>query len=200
MPQKLLDAINAYQTLRFKGYFFALTYSKKGKIIYDTSFLIRFEKENFRHLILGTKHLKNDHIIEKNSKKLFDELSNLTITNYSTSKNFNLIISDPNYSTIIDRLENIKNLDSLLTNKNIQVFQKSQSPHVLPTTIKFDFLLKLDKYSNNTDTPFLFIERTNDNSVVCNPVSTFRSDKPYEQNHKSKQVITLDTTTQVYKK
>lgn len=200
MPQKLLDAINAYQTLRFKGYFFALTYSKKGKIIYDTSFLIRFEKENFRHLILGTKHLKNDHIIEKNSKKLFDELSSLTITNYSTSKNFNLIITDPNYSTIIDRLENIKNLDSLLTNKNIQVFQKSQSPHVLPTTIKFDFLLKLDKYSNNTDTPFLFIERTNDNSVVCNPVSTFRSDKPYEQNHKSKQVITLDTTTQVYKK
>lgn len=200
MPQKLLDAINAYQTLRFKGYFFALTYSKKGKIIYDTSFLIRFEKENFRHLILGTKHLKNDHIIEKNSKKLFDELSNLTITNYSTSKNFNLIVTDPNYSTIIDRLENIKNLDSLLTNKNIQVFQKSQSPHVLPTTIKFDFLLKLDKYSNNTDTPFLFIERTNDNSVVCNPVSTFRSDKPYEQNHKSKQVITLDTTTQVYKK
>ena len=200
MPQKLLDAINAYQTLRFKGYFFALTYSKKGKIIYDTSFLIRFEKENFRHLILGTKHLKKDHIIEKNSKKLFDELSSLTITNYSTSKNFNLIITDPNYSTIIDRLENIKNLDSLLTNKNIQVFQKSQSPHVLPTTIKFDFLLKLDKYSNNTDTPFLFIERTNDNSVVCNPVSTFRSDKPYEQNHKSKQVITLDTTTQVYKK
>lgn len=200
MPQKLLDAINAYQTLRFKGYFFALTYSKKGKIIYDTSFLIRFEKENFRHLILGTKHLKNDHIIEKNSKKLFDELSSLTITNYSTSKNFNLIVTDPNYSTIIDRLENIKNLDSLLTNKNIQVFQKSQSPHVLPTTIKFDFLLKLDKYSNNTDTPFLFIERTNDNSVVCNPVSTFRSDKPYEQNHKSKQVITLDTTTQVYKK
>lgn len=200
MPQKLLDAINAYQTLRFKGYFFALTYSKKGKIIYDTSFLIRFEKENFRHLILGTKHLKNDHIIEKNSKKLFDELSSLTITNYSTSKNFNLIVTDPNYSTIIDRLENIKNLDSLLTNKNIQVFQKSQSPHVLPTTIKFDFLLKLDKYSNNTDTPFLFIERTNDNSVVCNPVSTFRSNKPYEQNHKSKQVITLDTTTQVYKK
>jgi hypothetical protein len=200
MPQKLLDAINAYQTLRFKGYFFDLTYSKKGKIIYDTSFLIRFEKENFRHLILGTKHLKNDQFIEKNSKKLFDEFSSLTITNYSTSKNFNLITSDPNYSTIIDRLENIKNLDSLLTNKNIQVFQKSQSPHVLPTSIKFDFLLKLDKYSNNTDTPFLFIERTNDNSVVCNPVSTFRSDKPYEQNHKSKQVITLDTTTQVYKK
>ena len=200
MPQKLLDAINAYQTLRFKGYFFALTYSKKGKIIYDTSFLIRFEKENFRHLILGTKHLKNDQFIEKNSKKLFDELSSLTITNYSTSKNFKLITSDPNYSTIIDRLENIKNLDSLLTNKNIQVFRKSQSPNVLPTSIKFDFLLKLDKYSNNTDTPFLFIERTNDNSVVCNPVSTFRSDQPYEQNHKSKQVITLDTTTQVYKK
>lgn len=200
MPQKLLDAINAYQTLRFKGYFFALTYFKKGKIIYDTSFLIRFEKENFRHLILGTKHLKNDQFIEKNSKKLFDELSSLTITNYSTSKNFKLITSDPNYSTIIDRLENIKNLDSLLTNKNIQVFQKSQSPNVLPTSIKFDFLLKLDKYSNNTDTPFLFIKRTNDNSVVCNPVSTFRSYQPYEQNHKSKQVITLDTTTQVYKK
>ena len=51
MPQKLLDAINAYQTLRFKGYFFALTYSKKGKIIYDTSFLIRFEKENYRNAL-----------------------------------------------------------------------------------------------------------------------------------------------------
>lgn len=57
MPQKLLDAINEYKKLRFTGYFFALIYSKKGKIIYDTNFLIRFEKENFRHLILGTKHL-----------------------------------------------------------------------------------------------------------------------------------------------
>lgn len=200
MPQKLLDAINAYQTLRFKGYFFALTYTKKGKIIYDTSFLIRFEKENFRHLILGTTHLQNDRLIEKNSKKLFDELSGLTQTNYSTSKNFNLITTDPNYNSIVDRLENIKNLDSLLTNRNLQVFQKSQSPYVIPSNIEFDFLLKLNQYSNNTDTPFLFIKRTHDNSVVCNPVSTFRSDKPYEQNHKLKQVITLDTTTQVYKK
>ena len=200
MPQKLLDAINAYKTLRFKGYFFDLTYTKKGKIIYDTSFLIRFEKENFRHLILGTKHLQNDHFIEKNSKKLFNELSCLTKTNCLTNKNFNLIITDPNYNTIIDRLENIKNLDSLLTNRNIQIFEKSQSPNVLPTSIQFDFLLKLNQYSGNTDTPFLFIERTNNDSVVCNPVSTFRSDKQYEQNHNSRQVITLDITTQVYKK
>lgn len=200
MPQKLLDAINEYKTLRFKGYFFALTYSKKGKIIYDRNFLIRFEKENFRHLILGTNHLQNDHLIEKNSKKLFDELSTLTKTNYLTSKNFKLIITDPNYNTIIDRLENIKNLDSLLTNEDIQVFEKSQSPNVLPTSIEFDFLLKLNQYSSNTDTPFLFIKRTNDDSVVCNAVSTFRSDRKYEQNHKSREVITLDITKQVYKK
>ncbi|WP_173234148.1 MULTISPECIES: hypothetical protein [unclassified Streptococcus] len=199
MPQKLLDAINEYKKLRFTGYFFALIYSKKGKIIYDTNFLIRFEKENFRHLILGTKHLQNDHLIEANSKKLFDDFSKLTKSNYTKNKNFNLIVNDPNYNSIIDRLENIKNLDLLLKNKDIQVFQKSQSPNVLPTSITFDFLLKLNRYNDTIDTPFLFIERTSDNSVICNPVSTFRSDKRYEQNHKLKQVLTLDTTKQIYK-
>lgn len=199
MPQKLLDAINEYKKLRFTGYFFALIYSKKGKTIYDTNFLIRFEKENFRHLILGTKHLQNDHLIEANSKKLFDDFSKLTKSNYIKNKNFNLIVNDPNYNSIIDRLENIKNLDLLLKNKDIQVFQKSQSPNVLPTSITFDFLLKLNRYNDTIDTPFLFIERTSDNSVICNPVSTFRSDKRYEQNHKLKQVLTLDTTKQIYK-
>lgn len=199
MPQKLLDAINEYKKLRITGYFFALIYSKKGKIIYDTNFLIGFEKENFRHLILGTKYLQNDHLIEANSKKLFDDFSKLTKTNYTKNKNFNLIVNDPNYNSIIDRLENIKNIDSLLKNKDIQVFQKSQSPNVLPTSITFDFLLKLNRYNDTIDTPFLFIERTNDNSVICNPVSTFRSDKRYEQNHKLKQVLTLDTTKQIYK-
>lgn len=199
MPQKLLDAINEYKKLRFTGYFFALIYSKKGKIIYDTNFLIRFEKENFRHLILGTKHLQNDHLIEANSKKLFDDFSKLTKSNYTKNKNFNLIVNDPNYNSIIDRLENIKNLDLLLKNKDIQVFQKSQSPNVLPTSITFDFLLKLNRYNDTIDTPFLFIERTSDNSVICNPVSTFKSDKRYEQNHKLKQVLTLDTTKQIYK-
>lgn len=199
MPQKLLDAINEYKKLRFTGYFFALIYSKKGKIIYDTNFLIRFEKENFQRLILGTKHLQNDHLIEANSKKLFDDFSKLTKSNYTKNKNFNLIVNDPKYNSIIDRLENIKNLDLLLKNKDIQVFQKSQSPNVLPTSITFDFLLKLNRYNDTIDTPFLFIERTSDNSVICNPVSTFRSDKRYEQNHKLKQVLTLDTTKQIYK-
>lgn len=197
---KLLDAINAYKKLRFIGYFFSLTYSKKGKQIYDTSFLIRFEKESFRHLILGTEHLENDRFVEKNSKVLFDELSELSITDCMSNRNFNTIVTDPKYSDIQDRLENIINFDKLLLEDNIKIYQKSQSENVLTKRIPFEFLLKLNQYDNNPDTPFLFLAREQTDSIICNPTSTFRSLNPYEQNHKSRQILSLDVTRVVYKK
>lgn len=196
----LLDAINAYKQLRLIGYFFSLTYSKKGKQIYDTSFLIRFEKESFRHLILGTEHLENDRFIEKNSKLLFDEFSELDITNCMSNRNFSAIVNDPKYADIQDRLENIINLNTLLCNDNIKIYQKSESNNVLTKRIPFEFLLKLNNYDGHQDNPFLFVAREQKDSVICNPTSTFRSDKNYEQNHKSRQVLSLDVTSIVYKK
>lgn len=196
---KLLDAINAYKNLRSIGYFFSLIYSKKGKHFYDTSFLIRFEKESFRHLILGTKHLEDDRFIEKNSKLLFDELSQLTPSNCMSNQNFKTIVNDSNYHDIHDRLENIINFDRLLCEKNIKIYQKSQSEKVLTQRIPFEFLLKLNPYDGHLDTPLLFVTREQEDSIVCNPTSTFRSDKNYEQNHKYRQILSLDVTQIVYK-
>lgn len=197
--KRLLDAIETYKKLRKTGYFFALTYSKKGKILYDTNLFIKFDKENFRHLILGTDHLENDNDIEKNSKILFDEFAKLNINTCMNNPNFKKIITDKKYSTIIDRLENIAKLDTLLFDKNIKIYQKSNSKNVIKTKIKFDFVIKLSKYDNHTEDPFLFLSREHENSIICNPVSTFRSNEAYEQNHNFKKISSLEITTNIYK-
>lgn len=198
MPHRLIEAIEAYDELRKIGFLFSLRYSRKKRIYHDQNFLLRFEKENFRHLV-GIQHLEKEQFIIKNSKLLFDKLRGVTQTNFQSNVEFMKIVSDDKYPSIQDRLENISRMAILLKSKTIRVYQKSASNNVLHTKIQFNFLLKLDSYADSGEIPYLFLEQEHDNGLSHLPVSTFRGTKPYEQSHKYREVASLDLVELVYK-
>ena len=108
---EFITMMESYKQLVLHSYIFFINWTKKGKPLFKFLYL-HFDRSNFRHLIIGSNHLRNYDYIEYNSKLLFDILSDNNNPKYN--EQFELIIKDDYYELIVDRIKGLSFMSEYL--------------------------------------------------------------------------------------
>ena len=165
---ELIQSLLSYKKMLDLSYHFVI-----GRKNQRVDIVLNFDKKRFFHLA-GLQYCVDLPELKKDREKVFNQIEN--------SEDFqNVILNDPNYAQICDRIKFLSNIEGFL-DSNEMVFRLNKQTGAY-SLIKADYVLKQSDATNNM---YLFISKESKDSDTFFCQSAFsrnKSEKDYTVGH-----------------